>query len=509
MGGTPENYCMLQGFEWNVPADQKHWIRLKNVLQDFKDIGIDNVWLPPACKGQGGSQANGYDVYDLYDVGEFEQKGSKTTKWGPKEDLLQLSDKAQDLGIGLYFDAVLNHKAGADNKEKVRVIEVDQNDRNSEIGEPFEIDAWLGFDFPGRGDKYSSQKYHWYHFSGTDYDASTERTGIFRILGDNKHWSNSVAGEGGNADFLMFADLDYAHDEVGQDVIHWGEWVVKELKLKGFRFDACQHFSETFTNGFVDHLEKTFGKNQLFLVGEFWSGDTKEMLKYINAMKHSFSLYDSPLVYNFSSTSKTEDGDLRKIFDGSLVEAKPEAAVTVVMNHDTQPGQTVETPIEGFFKPLAYSLILLRQQGYPCIFYGDLYGMKGENPEPPSCGEKLPHLILARKLFAYGDQEDYIDDDPNCYAFVRRGTDDRKSGLACIMSNASPKTRKMAVGKEHSGEIWTDLLGWQNEEVKIDEEGYGEFMCSGTSVSVWVNREAEGRDKVDNLKFDTDIYAKA
>lgn len=121
---------MLQGFEWNVPADQKHWIRLLNVLQDFKNIGIDNVWLPPACKGQGGSQANGYDVYDLYDVGEFEQKGSKTTKWGPKEDLLKLSDKAQELGIGLYFDAVLNHKAGADNKEKVKVIEVDQNSKS-------------------------------------------------------------------------------------------------------------------------------------------------------------------------------------------------------------------------------------------------------------------------------------------------------------------------------------------------------------------------------------------
>ncbi|EXJ91595.1 alpha-amylase [Capronia epimyces CBS 606.96] len=505
---TPENYCLLQGFEWNVPADQKHWVRLTNAAQELKDIGIDNIWLPPACKGSGGSGANGYDIYDLYDVGEFDQKGSKSTKWGTREQLDTLVKKAHDVGVGLYFDAVLNHKAGADRKEKCQVIEVDQADRTKEIGEPFEMDAWLGFDFAGRGDKYSTQKYHWEHFSGTDYDAGTERTGIFRILGDNKYWSGSVGDESGNADFLMFADLDYSHPEVAADVTHWGEWVVSELKLSGFRFDACQHFSERWTNEFVNNLEQKFGKNSLFLVGEFWTGDVGAMLEYLDQMHHKFSLYDSPLLNNFSQLSRTESADLRQVFDHSLVEARPDSAVTVVMNHDTQPGQTVATPIEGFFKPLAYALILLRNQGYPCVFYGDLYGMQGDNPEPPSCGGKLAHLVLARKLFAYGDQDDYFDE-PNCLGFVRRGTHDRSAGLACVLSNAGPGQKKMFVGKEHAGELWSDLLAWQPDEVKIDDDGYGEFMCPGTSVSVWTNKDAEGRHKIDQLDFDADIYGKA
>lgn len=123
----PENHCLLQGFEWNCPADQKHYKRLTAVLQGLKDTGIDNVWLPPACKGAGGTEANGYDVYDLYDLGEFDAKGGKPTKWGPKEDLIELSNAAEKLGIGLYFDAVLNHKAGADEKEKCRIQEVDSN----------------------------------------------------------------------------------------------------------------------------------------------------------------------------------------------------------------------------------------------------------------------------------------------------------------------------------------------------------------------------------------------
>ena len=127
MPSSPENATLLQGFEWNVPADQKHWKRLTAVLPSLKEIGISNVWLPPACKGAGGEQANGYDIYDLYDLGEFDQKNSRSTKWGSREELGELAGKAKETGVGLYFDAVLNHKAGADNKEKCRVVEVDND----------------------------------------------------------------------------------------------------------------------------------------------------------------------------------------------------------------------------------------------------------------------------------------------------------------------------------------------------------------------------------------------
>lgn len=493
-----ENYCLLQGFEWNVPADQKHWIRLKNAMQDLKNVGVNNVWIPPACKGSGGTNANGYDIYDLYDLGEFDQKGGIPTKWGSKEELLELSKKAKEVGVGLYYDAVLNHKAGADKKEKCRIQEVKEDDRNKEVGEPYEIEAWLGFDFPGRGEKYSSMKWHWEHFSGTDYDAGNDKTGIFKILGDNKGWSKTVGSSSGNADFLMFADIDYSHPEVIGEVINWGIWVAKELNLSGFRFDACQHFSERFTNEFVAALEKEFGKKSKFLVGEFMTTEVQKMLEYLDDMHHHYSLFDIPLLTNFSNISTSEDADLRKVFDGTLVQERPQNAVTVVMNHDTQPGQTVATKIEGFFKPLAYSLILLRKGGYPCVFYGDLYGMKGENPEPPACDGKLPDMILARKLYAYGDQEDYWDN-PNCIGFVRRGTKDHPHGLACVMSNAKNSEIKMAIGEEHKGEVWTDVLGWQTDEVKIGDDGYAMFPCPGTSVSIWVKKDAPGREDFGKL----------
>lgn len=44
---TPENMTMMQGFEWYVPADQKHWQRLDEQIPQLKKWGIDNIWIPP------------------------------------------------------------------------------------------------------------------------------------------------------------------------------------------------------------------------------------------------------------------------------------------------------------------------------------------------------------------------------------------------------------------------------------------------------------------------------
>lgn len=162
------------------------------------------------------------------------------------------------------------------------------------------------------------------------------------------------------------------------------------------------------------------------------------------------------------------------------------------------------TKVEGFFKPLAYALILLHDVGYPCLFYGDLYGMKGETPEPPSCGNKLADITLARKLYAYGEQDEY-QDKANCIGFVRRGAHDRPNGLACVMSNAGPDEIQMHVGPEHKGEVWTDVLGWEEKEVTIDDEGNGMFCCPGTSVAIFVKKDAPGREKFP-VNFDSDIY---
>ncbi|EON96281.1 putative alpha-amylase protein [Phaeoacremonium minimum UCRPA7] len=502
---TPENMTMMQGFEWYVPADHKHWIRLEKHVPQLKSWGIDNIWIPPGCKGSS-KEGNGYDIYDLYDLGEFDQKGTTVTKWGSFEELMKLAETAKKTGVGLYWDAVLNHKFAADHKEKCLAQEVDQDDRTKFVSDKYEIDAWVGFDFPGRGDKYSPMKYHWYHFSGVDYNAANNKTAIYKIMGEQgEGWAAvpDVDSEKGNYDFLMGSDLDYSHPEVEEDVLNWGKWLASTVPLKGFRFDAIKHYSEDFLRKFITKMDETYGQGW-FVVGEFWKDSLDDMTKYLDRMGKKFSLFDAPLVYNFSQISQGNGADIRQIFDDTLVQKAPMCAVTLVMNHDTQPYQALEAPVADWFKPLAYALILLRIDGYPCVWYGDLYGIKGEHPFPPSCGGNLPKIMLARKLYAYGKLADYFDY-ATCIGWVRYGTWDRPYGCATVLSNAGAGTKRMHVGEQHAGEKWTDVLGWSDREVEIGEDGFGEFVCGQTSVSIFVNKDAEGRDKFAE-SFDSNIY---
>ena len=77
---------MMQYFEWDLPNDGKLWNDLKNNASTLKNAGITAVWLPPPYKGSGQADV-GYGVYDLYDLGEFNQKGTVRTKYGTKSEL--------------------------------------------------------------------------------------------------------------------------------------------------------------------------------------------------------------------------------------------------------------------------------------------------------------------------------------------------------------------------------------------------------------------------------------
>lgn len=173
-------------------------------------------------------------------------------------------------------------------------------------------------------------------------------------------------------------------------------------------------------------------------------------------------------------------------------------------NHDTQAGQTVATPIAPFFRTLAYSLILLRSAGLPCVFFGDLYGTKGPFSEPPSCWDRLPTLLMTRKLYAYGAQYDYLDSRTSI-GWTRQGTWDRKDGCAVIMSIAGPARKKMFVGVECRGQLWTDVLGYCAAKVMVDEGGFGVFACQAKSVSVYVREDASGKERFP-VAFDVDVY---
>lgn len=478
-----QNHTMMQFFEWHLLPDGTHWKRLKELAPELKKSGIDSIWIPPATKAQT-PEDTGYAVYDLYDVGEFDQNGSVRTKYGTKQELEEAIAACQENDICIYADIVMNHKAGADDTETFKVVEVAQDDRTKEISEPFNIDGWTKFTFPGRKDQYSSFKWNMEHFNGTDYDEGTVRTGVFRILGENKGWNENVDKEFGNYDYLMFANIDYNHPTVRSEMIKWGKWFSKNFKLDGFRIDAVKHIDFTFIRDFAKEMIKENGED-FYMVGEYWNPDLQACQTYLDNIDHTIDLFDVPLHYKLHQASlEGRDFDLTTVFEDTLVTSNPLNAVTFVDNHDSQPDESLESWVEDWFKQSAYALILLRKDGYPCVFYGDYYGVGGEQP----VGTKrklIDPLLYVRSHKAYGEQHDYFDH-PNTIGWVRMGVDEREgSGCAVVISNGDDGDKRMFVGKERAGQVWTDYTGNCPEKITIEEDGFATFLVKGGSVSVW------------------------
>ena len=475
------NGVMMQYFEWYLNCNKNLWNTVKKKGEELSRLGITAIWLPPAYKGIGGENEVGYGVYDLYDLGDFDQKGSIATKYGTKDEYLDAIVALQQSGLDVYADIVLNHKMGADKLQTIKAVKCDWEDHNKEEGEEETVEVWTKFTFPGRNHKYSDFEWNWTHFNGIDYNSRTNEVALYKLK--NKTWQIDVDKEHGNYDYLMGADIDFSNQEVIDECMKWGKWYLALTGVNGFRFDAVKHIESNFIKDFIREMNAYYDKN-LFSVGEYWNANVNELKNYIERTEGEISLFDVPLHYNFYQASNNNgEYDLSKILDNTLMKENPGRAVTFVDNHDTQPGQALQSWIPSWFKEIAYSIILLRREGYPCIFYGDYYGIQHDNIEPM---ENLKTLLLLRRDRAYGEQVDYFDD-RNIIGFTRLGDEGHyKSGMAVIISDKYEGSKRMYVGTKFAGERFFDALGHRENEITIGEDGFGDFIVNGGSVSVYV-----------------------
>ncbi len=522
------NGTMLQGFSWNLPADGQHWRRLGQMADRLVSEGITSVWMPPAYKGQAGVRDVGYGVYDLWDLGEFDQRGGVATKYGTRREYVSAVVALKQSGIDVLGDIVLNHKMGADEAEELMARPVASDNRLYDMGPLEPITAWTRFTFPGRAGELDDFVWDWTCFKGVDYDASGERGGLW--LFDGKAWDDDVSHEMGNYDYLMGVDIDLGNPDVYEQLVKWGAWYLEASGVDGFRLDAIKHMSRAFYTRWLADMRAAAGR-ELFCVGEYWSPGVQDLVSYLGS-EPDMSLFDVPLHFAFYQASvDREHIDFARMLDGAFVTVDPVHAVTFVDNHDTQPNQALESTVQPWFKPVAYAVILLREAGYPCVFFADLFGLPSD--AIPAVAE-LPLLMEIRRRFAYGAQRDYFDD-PSLVGWTREGDGSRVgSGVAAILWNqpspqdegdadasgdaeggeagggkAAPPveepqeavpdqeeslpTKAMCVGAHHAGETWQCVLG-DVASVEIDGEGVGRFPVSTTSmVAVYVPEDAVAR----------------
>jgi alpha-amylase len=153
---------------------------------------------------------------------------------------------------------------------------------------------------------------------------------------------------------------------------------------------------------------------------------------------------------------------------------------------------------------------LLRAQGYPCVFYGDYYGIKGEAERrgQPAGKNYLDLLLKARKQFALGEERYYAD--RNVAGWVRMGgVPGARGALAVVINTAASGVRPinmdtgrvnrrfyhLATIKQAGTNDADDFIvvrsayqqyGDKSEAIWTGPDGRADFLADSGTVSLWL-----------------------
>src|SRR5262245_30790334 len=86
------------------------WNEVARKIPEIAEAGYTSLWLPPPTKGSGGFSV-GYDLWDPFDLGDKDQRGTVATRYGTKGELLRMMKIAHRFGLRVYFDNIVNHRA--------------------------------------------------------------------------------------------------------------------------------------------------------------------------------------------------------------------------------------------------------------------------------------------------------------------------------------------------------------------------------------------------------------
>jgi alpha-amylase len=401
---------LMQTFYWNAPSlegrEGKWWDYLSGEVAGLAQDGFTAVWLPPASKAAEWNSM-GYDPYDYFDLGEFNQKGNTQTWFGTKAELEALIAAVHGSGLQVYADVVINHNSGGD------------------VEEPNPIDGisrWTKFT-PASG-KFLRD---WTCFHSSTYETMD-----------------------GFATFGDMPDLCHRNPHVYGTMMELGRFLFEDLGFDGFRFDFVLWYGPWLVKGIAEYryqrVPGTFLKP--FCVGECWDSDRsiEDWLGAVNTfMDDPVSAFDFPLHYNLKGLCDSYGFDLRGLTSQTVMEGTPAQAVTFVDNHDTirDPNNAVNND-----KMLAYAVILTHE-GYPSVFWQDYFGFNLAQRGTPN---GIAALVSVHEKFAGGSTA-VLYADQNLYIMQRSGYGGLP-GLVLVLNNRGDAWNGATVGSQwHSARL--------------------------------------------------------
>jgi alpha-amylase len=386
---------LLQAFYWDCPAAEHQpytwWSFLQTKLPALQQAGFTAMWLPPATKAAnlGGDPSMGYDPYDYFDLGEFNQRGSVKTWFGSKDELVALIKAARAAKIQVYADIVINHNNGADAQEL--------NGLTGQLG-------WTVFN-PVSG-KFPRT---WPCFHPSTFQVMSEYP-----------------------PFGGMPQLCHQNPTVYSAVMEYTQRMIEEIGFDGFRFDYVKGFGPWMVKAIAERRFKTAADPfyKPFCVAEYW--DSEQSIDDWLALADSFndnpvSAFDFPLRYHLKDMCDSYGYDLRGLLaPDTVLNTLPDRAVTFVDNHDT-----TQNPPDAVIhdKLLAYAFILTHQ-GYPCVFYLDYFNYGLARTGTP---HGIDALVAAHEGYAGGSTTN-LWADQNLY-IMQRGGFGSQPGLILVLNN--------------------------------------------------------------------------
>lgn len=436
---------MLQAFYWDCPVveslEHEWWVEIKNSIPALKKVGFTALWLPPVSKAASW-KSMGYDPYDYYDLGEFDQKGGVPTWFGTKAELLDLIETAHAHGMQVYADLVFNHNSGADARE--------QNPLDGQM-------RWTRF-------QPASKRFvrNWACFHPSRYE----------------QWDEAV--------FEGMPDLCHRNPQVYAQLIEYARWLLETIGFDGFRYDMAKGYGGWVVRAIQElRTVRDYRAFKPYGVGECWDSDRtiEDWLNEANAWSDNpVGAFDFPLRYRLRDLCDNYGFSLRKLMpqQNTLLQDRPAETVTFVENHDLMR----EDPII-HDKLLAYAFILTHE-GYPCIFWQDYFN---GNLAQEGNLSGIAALVQVHEKHACGTTSIlYADDD--LYVMQRDGYNS-KHGLVFVLNNRGnwngTWVRTKWTGTRLSAEAWNGKYNASMPEDKwTNESGWADLWAPPRGYAVYI-----------------------
>lgn len=359
-----EEDVIFQAFFWNSASpgedptregNMKWYQTLNTQMVDIATSGFTHVYLPAPQKGESGTWSMGYDPYDHYDVGQYYQKYTTPTRFGPMSDLTNLVNTITTNSMISIVDVVMNHM------------------RQYPISKTFTYTNHIN------APQFSK--------TATDFHPS--------VFGHN----DEMLPYHKTAEFgTDYYDVDQLTPNMRLGLKRWGDWLTDIAGYKAYRFDLTFRMEPWYLWEWMNY-EQMRGS---FAVMEYWSlASGREQQEWLDLSGHAAAVFDWNLQKMLKAMCESNGTfNMKSLDHPSLLGLEPDYTVTFVESHDTYaPMKSLNERGILQDKMLAYAYILF-QNGLPMVYYHDYYLQPYHNgtPDPNDSSRGWPTGYIGAPL---------------------------------------------------------------------------------------------------------------